>query len=131
MPEAADQYIGGEILLARGDQMARSIAAQNCNANKNIMGRAHANPVLNTRMYQVEFNKGKVTILMNNIIGAWMYAQCDADVSEYLHLDLLDDYHNENKKISLTDQQTSIWGRSVTQQNILMERWFHLIGEVV
>ena len=45
-----------------------------------------------------------------------MYAQCDADGNEYLLLDLLVNYHKDNKAISLTEQQMSIWDRPVTQK---------------
>ena len=40
MPEAGDHYIGTEILLPRGDNMARSHAvAQSHNSNRNAMAR--------------------------------------------------------------------------------------------
>ena len=43
-----------------------------------------------------------------------MYAQYDADWNEYFLMDSLVDHYNENKAISLTDQQTSIQGRPET-----------------
>ena len=36
------------------------------------------NPILDTRMYQVEFAGGNVAELPANIIAGSMYAQCDA-----------------------------------------------------
>ena len=68
------------------------------------MGRAHKNPILDIRKYQVEISGGKVTELTSNIIAEWMCAQCDADENEYLLLDALIDYHQDNKMISLTNQ---------------------------
>ena len=78
------------------------------------MGRAHANPVLDTRMDQVEFAGSKVTELTTNAIAELIYAQCNACRNEYSFLDVLVDYFKDNKAISLTEQQTSIWGRPVT-----------------
>ena len=52
-------------------------------------------------MYQVEFTGGKVTEVTANVIA-------------YLLLEVLVDYHKDNKAISLTDQQTSMWGIQVT-----------------
>ena len=75
-----------------------------------VMGRDFTNPIPDTRMYQVEFTGSKVTELTTNVIVKSMYAQCDADVNEYLLLDALIDYQKDNKMISLTDQQTSILG---------------------
>ena len=72
MPEVDEQQIGAEILLARGDQMTRGhVVTQSCNAHGNIMGRAHENPVMDTRLYQVE--------LTTNNIAKSMYSQCNAD----------------------------------------------------
>ena len=65
-------------------------------------------------MYQVEFAEGKVTEMTANIIAESIYAQCDGDGNQYSFLDVLVDYHEDIKAISLTDQRTSVWGRPVT-----------------
>ena len=75
--------------------------AQSNDANGIIMGGTHTNPILDTMLYQVEFAGGKVTELTTNIIAESMYAQCNEDGNEYLLLDLLVDYHNNSKEISL------------------------------
>ena len=93
MPVVADHYVREDILLSRGDDMARGhVVARSCNASGNIMARAHTNPILDTRIYQVEFSGGKVTELITNVIAESMYVQCDADRNEYLLLDALVDY---------------------------------------
>ena len=52
MPEVSDHYIGAEILLPRGDQMARGhVMARSRDARGKVMGRFHTNPILDTRMY--------------------------------------------------------------------------------
>ena len=78
------------------------------------MGRAHTNPILDTRIYQFEFIGGKVTELTANVISESMYTQYDADGNEYLLLDALVDYLKDNKVIFLPEQQTSIQGRPIT-----------------
>ena len=56
-------------MLHRKDQMARGhVVARSCDTNGNVMGRSHTNPILDTRMYQVEFTEGKDTELSANII---------------------------------------------------------------
>ena len=73
MPEVGDHYIGADMLLPRKDHMARGhVVAQSHDANENIMGRAHANPILDLRMYQLEFGVGKVTELTPNFIAQSM-----------------------------------------------------------
>ena len=42
MPEVCDHYIGAEILLLRGDKMARGhVVAQSCDASENVIGESH------------------------------------------------------------------------------------------
>ena len=72
------------------------------------------NPILDTRLYQVELAGGKLTELMTNVILELMYTQCNVDRNEYLLLDALVDYQKDNKVISLTDQQITVWDRAVT-----------------
>ena len=98
-----DHYIGDEILLPRGGQIARGHVVECCHvANGNVMGRAHANPILDTRMCQIEFAGIKFTELTANIVVESMYAQCDTDQNEYLLFNLLVDYCKESNAISLT-----------------------------
>ena len=80
------------------------------------MGRFHTNPIFDTRMYQVEFAGEKVTELTTNFIAESMYTQCNTDGNEHLPLDALVDYQKDNKAISSSDQQITVWGRPVTHQ---------------
>ena len=103
-PEVGDHYIGAEILLGRGDKMARGhVVMQIHDANENLMGRADTNPILNT-----------MTELTTNIIAESIYTQCYVNGNEYLLLDALFAYCKDNNAISPIEEQTSIWGRSVT-----------------
>ena len=93
MPEAGNLYRGAEIMLTRGDQMARGhVVARSRDAKGNVMGRSNTNPILDTRMYQVEFTGGEVTEFTANIIAESMYVQCNSDGNEYLLLDVIVDY---------------------------------------
>ena len=66
------------------------------------------NLTLDTRIFQVEFAGGKVTELTTKV-----FAKSIQNSNEYLLLDVLVDYHKDNKAISLTDQQPSTHGRPV------------------
>ena len=80
MSDVGDHCIGADILLPRGDKIARDcVVLWSCNASGNVMGRAHVNQILVPRIYQVDFVGGKVTELTANVIAESMYAQCDAD----------------------------------------------------
>ena len=90
------------------------IVVQSHDTSGNVMGRAHTNPTLDTRMYHIEFDGVEITKLTANVIVQSIYTQCDADGREHLLLDLLVDYHKNNKAMSLTEQLITIQGRPVT-----------------
>ena len=53
MPEVGDCYKGAEILLPRGDEIARgNTVAQSHDSNGNFIGGAHTNLILSSRIYQ-------------------------------------------------------------------------------
>ena len=69
-PKVWDHYVGAYILLPREDQMARGhVVACSHDASGNVMGKAHKDPILDTRIYQVEFAVGVVAALTANIIA--------------------------------------------------------------
>ena len=75
------------------------------------MGRSNTNPILDIRMYQVEFAGGKVTELTT---AELMYSWCNAEGNEYLLLYMLVDNQKDNKAISLLGQQVTVQGRQIT-----------------
>ena len=114
MPKVDNHYIGAETLLPRGNDMARAhVVLHSHNASWNVMGRAHINPILDTRICQVEIDGFEATEFTTNITAKSMYTQCNADQNENLFLDALVDYHKNNKAISLSEKQTSVWHRLV------------------
>ena len=59
MQDVGDHYVGAEIPMPRGNEMARcQVVVQSCNAGGCTMGHTHTNPIVDTRMYQVEFAGG-------------------------------------------------------------------------
>ena len=84
MPEVGNHYRGGEILLPRGGQMVRGhVVARSQDANGNVIRRSHTNPMLDSRIYQVEFTGSEVTELTANVIAKSLYTKCHADGSTY------------------------------------------------
>ena len=96
MPELSDQYKGAEILPPRLDQMAMcQVVAQSCGTYL----------IHDTETHQHDFTVVKITDLTASIIAKSIYAQCDIDGNNGLLLDLLVDYHKNNKAVSLSEQQ--------------------------
>ena len=68
-PEAGDNYVGAHVLLPHQDQMTSGLVRnQKRDSMGNPSGVSHANPILDTRAYEVVFPDGEVTEYGANVI---------------------------------------------------------------
>ncbi|KAL7571623.1 hypothetical protein ACA910_011163 [Epithemia clementina (nom. ined.)] len=74
-------------------------------------GVAHKNPILNTRLYEVEFPDGKVTEYAANILAQNMIAQCDLDSNQWLLLNSIVNHKNDGHAVEREDQYVYVNGR--------------------
>ena len=73
-----DLYVNAELLLPRGDNMARGcMVCWKHDADGNLIGRSNQNPILDRHLHEVEFPGGEMTELAVNDIAESMYAQSD------------------------------------------------------
>ncbi len=57
-PEAFDGYLTASVLLPRGGEVLKAqVMPRKKDANGNPIGRANSNPILDTRVYEVEFEE--------------------------------------------------------------------------
>jgi len=104
-PEIGDAYLNAEISIPKGGSMARGrVIGRKRDADGNPTGRANPNSILDTRVYNVEFDDGDVTELTANLIAQAMYTQCDADGNQYMLLSQLVDHRKDNTAITVADQ---------------------------
>ena len=101
-PEWEDQYLNAEILLQRGDNMARGQMV--CWKHD-----AHVNPVDRSNQNPVSYGS-EITELGANIIVGLMYVQCDSDGSEYLLLDVVLNHKKNASTLSEEDEKVVING---------------------
>ena len=105
-PEVGDNYLQAELLFPRGNEMARGkVISRKRDADGNTVGRAHNNPILDTRMYNVEFEDGDVAELTANAIAISMYTQCDPDGNQYLLFDSFVGHRKDDTALTI-DQQS-------------------------
>jgi hypothetical protein len=81
------------------------IKSRKRDADGNPIGRADANPILDTREYIVEFKDGDEAELAANLIASAMYAQCNPDGNQYVLLDSLVDHRRLDMAIRPADQK--------------------------
>eukprot|EP00978_Attheya_sp_CCMP212_P038122 scaffold185695_cov24-Attheya_sp.AAC.1 len=69
-PDAYDPYIGTETLISHGDQADRAKVSKRIRANDGTpIGKSNPNPLLDARLYSVEFCDGEVSEIQANIIA--------------------------------------------------------------
>ena len=104
-PEVGDNYVGARVTLPFGDGEASGRVAKRArDKDGNPIGRANANPILDTREYVIEFDDGQKAELAANVIAQNMYAQCDADGNNYLLLESIVDHRRSTTALTYQDQ---------------------------
>jgi len=105
-PEIGDNYLSAEISIPWGGSMVKvRVKSRKRDADGNPIGRADANPILDTREYIVEFEDGNEVELTANLIASAMYAQCNLDGNQYVLLDSLVDHRRLDRAIRPADQK--------------------------
>jgi hypothetical protein len=78
--DAFDRYLSTEVILPSGDLLlCGRVTSRKRDANGNPLGKANQNPILDTRLYNVEFPDGHTAAYAANIIAENMYAQVDEE----------------------------------------------------
>ena len=79
-PDTIDKYVGAEVLLPTGDGTGKGrVCGRKRNQEGNPIGRAHKNPVIDTRVYSVEFDDGRIGDYAANVIAEHMLSTVDED----------------------------------------------------
>jgi hypothetical protein len=82
---AYDQYIAAEVILPVGEQsMLGKVIERKRDHDGQPIGQAHYNPLLDTRIYQVEFPDGHCEEYSANTIAECLYSQVDSEGKQYL-----------------------------------------------
>ncbi len=106
MPEVGDKYVHASVMLPQESQlMCGMVKARKWDLDGNPIGRWSDNPILDMRLYDMEFLDGEVTLLTANMIAQAMYAQCDINDNEYLLLECFVDIQKDPTSISLDNQK--------------------------
>jgi len=91
--EAFDKYISAKVRLPKdGQEVIAKVIARKRDHDGNPIGRSHANPILDTRLYQVIFPDGETAEYSANIIAKCLYSQVDDEGNQFLLLDEIIDW---------------------------------------
>ena len=103
--------------------VAGKVVGRKRDSNGKPIRRENKNPMLDTRVYEVEFVDGGRTEFGANAVAENMYAQCDVGGNQLQLMDCIMDHRKDDKVITAENQYFIIRGR---KQQKHMTRGWHL-----
>jgi hypothetical protein len=103
-PESYDEYILAEVLLPhQGELKAARVRNRVIDQDGKPVGLRNANPLRDTREYEVEFPDGSTDALMANLIAENMFSQIDSEGRSYAILKEIVDHRTNGHALSIDD----------------------------
>jgi hypothetical protein len=103
--EAIDKYLNVELIMNMGtnDERRGHVIKRTRGLDGKPIGRAHANPLFDTREYEIKFTDGTHKKYQANIIAENMYAQVNSEGNQYLLLQEITDHQSDNSAIPILE----------------------------
>ena len=123
-PEVFDNtYLNMELALPRdgGETTFTCVTKRLKDANGLPIGTSHKNPILDTRVYEVEYVDGPKASMVANDIAMNLFAQVDAEGNRHALFDKISDHHTDGKEIKKQDA-------FITAKNGIRRRQKPLLG---
>ena len=100
-----DTYINMELTLPRDGESPNfaKVTKRLRDANGIPIGTAHDNPILDSRIYEVEYVDGHTAALSANAIATNMFAQVDEEGNRYTLLDSIIDHRTDGTEVPTDD----------------------------
>ena len=117
-----DMYVGAEVLLPIEESMqSGKVKRRKINLGRNPIGKGNQKPVLDTRVYTVEFPDGAEKEYAANIIAENMWAQCDIDGNQTILMEAIVDHKSDASAVKSEDAHITVNGRQ--NQNKTTKGW--------
>ena len=110
------QSMSEVVLPKRNDMVSGTVKSRVKDFEGQPIGKALKNPILDTRVYNVEFSDTEVAEFGAHIIAECMYAQCDIEGNQYSLMDHIADYRKDNKAVSKDNLDVKLNGKTYKQK---------------
>jgi hypothetical protein len=105
MHSLTDVLINAEVLLDHGDSAALArVIRRTVDSDGNVIGSWDSNPILNTLVYECEFNDGTIKEYSANVIASNIYEEGDADGFSSSMLYQIIDHKSSGEAVKLEDK---------------------------
>ena len=117
-----DGYVNMEIGLPRGNDnelMHATVKRRKLNQEGQTTGQSNKNPILDTRLYEVEFIDGTIEAITANVIAENLLAQVDSEGHRQMMLDEIIDHRSDGNAVQkkngfITNPKTGTKHRKLT-----------------
>jgi hypothetical protein len=99
-PEGYDEYVGAQMMVPQADgRIQGRITKRAKDENGNPIGRRHNNPIMDTRVYEVEFSDGTTDEFHANVIAENLFSQVDSEGRQYILMKEISDHRKDDTAI--------------------------------
>ena len=99
-PEVYDQYIKAQVRLPNDDEIRLGTVQRRARGpDGELRGKSNENPILDTRIYEVEFPDGTTKEYAANVIAENMYSMCDPNGRQYQLLEAITDHSYDQTEV--------------------------------
>ena len=107
-PESYDEYLTAQVLLPHGGEASKAtVVCRKRDHDGRPIGKRHANPLLDTRLYEVEFPDGTMKAVSANLIAENLLSQVDDEGRSYSILREIVDHRTNGQALSKDDGFTT------------------------
>lgn len=115
--QSHDRYISARVQIQRADTMHRGVVkGRKRDSDGKLIGFSHENPILDTAIYEVEFEDGHVEAFHANQIVEAIYATVDDEGYTYTEVKEIVDHMKDGTAISADDGFVMLRGKKVPKR---------------
>ena len=104
-PEETDEFMNVQVLLPKGDGYQRAhIQHRKRNADGELIGQRHSNPILDTRVYEAVFANGEAVDVAANTVAASLLDNCDDEGNEHLFCQEILEHRSDETAVQRGDE---------------------------
>jgi Reverse transcriptase (RNA-dependent DNA polymerase) len=105
--DANHKFIASKVMLPQGGQAVTGrVIRRKRDADGNLIGKSHPNPLLDTSLFEVEFDDGHIEAYTANLIAESIYEQIDSEGNIHRMMDEIIDHKRMNDALHVDDLKT-------------------------
>jgi hypothetical protein len=102
-----DPFIGAKVYMPHGDRTEiAKVLGRKRGPDGNYIGRAHANPILDSRQFIIEFPDGDQQDIAYNMLAEHLFSQVDEEGNQYQMFKAIIGHRRKKDAVDKADQYT-------------------------